>query len=236
MSISRPIVLLTRPQAGSERFAESLRKMFGDAIDIVIAPLQRIEWIDLQDLTIVPKALIFTSQNGVFGWNRDEKHPHCDAYCVGPQTTALAQEFGLNAIDCGGDAEAVTETVLAERTVGPVVHYRGEHGIGSIAEYLNRAGIETIERVCYRQVVEEPDEIFALVFNSERPVIAPLFSPRSAAIFQRALPVNAVPWLAVISANAGERVDAKRQQKMIVAKAPNALAMLDAVKDILDRL
>lgn len=236
MSNPRPIVLLTRPLAGSERFATALRARFGDRIEVAIHPLQRIEWIDLQELTIEPKALIFTSQNGVLGWNRDKKHPHCSAYCVGPQTTALAQECGLNAIDCGGDAEAIIETLLADRPVGPVVHYRGEHGIGNIAKSLNQAGIETIERVCYRQSLETPDHDFATLFEAEQPIIAPLFSPRSVSLFQDALPDQAEPWLAVISANAGQRVDAKRQQKMIVAKAPNASAMLDAVKDILDRL
>lgn len=236
MSNPRPIVLLTRPLAGSERFATALRVRFGDRIEVAIHPLQRIEWIDVQELTIEPKALIFTSQNGVLGWNRDKNSPFSTAYCVGPQTTAMAQECGLNAIDCGGDAKAVIETVLAERPVGPLVHYRGEHGIGDIAKNLNQARIETVERVCYRQSLETPDDDFATLFEVEQPVIAPLFSPRSVSLFQDALPDPADPWLAVISANAGERVDAKRQQKMIVAKAPNASAMLDAVKDILDRL
>ncbi len=236
MSDTRPIVLLTRPLVGSERFAKRLVDRFGDRTEVKLSPLQDIEWLDAGDDKVDAKGLIFTSQNGVLGWNRDENPPKQAAFCVGPQTADLASSFGLDAVNCGGDADAVVGYITKAAPLGPLVHFRGEHGRGDIAKRLNWAGIETVERVVYRQAALTPAEDFAQITRSDRPVIAPLFSPRSADLFLDALPEGADPWLAVISANAAERVDAKLKHKMMVASAPNAEAMLDSVEVILDRL
>lgn len=236
MTDARPIVLLTRPLAGSLRFSEQLISRFNDQIEVVLSPLQQIEWLDAPQDFVDPNGLIFTSQNGVLGWNRDEKKTMPIAFCVGSKTASCARELGLQTVDCGGDADAVVQRIIQANPDGPLVHYRGEHSRGGIAERLNQAGIETIERVVYRQLSLGPDSAFETAINSGRNVIAPLFSPRSAALFSDAVPDGAAPWLAVISANATERVDAKLRHKMMVASAPNSEAMLDSIEVILARL
>ena len=236
MSNTRPIVLLTRPSAGSSQFAEALKARFGERVEIVTSPLQEIEWLDNGGEFPEVYGLIFTSQNGVLGWNRDKKGPHPTAYCVGPQTTALAESLGLNAVDCGGNANALVDYIVGLAPLTPLVHIRGEHGRGNIAEQLNQAGIETFERIIYRQTALSADVSFKRAFQSGRIVIAPLFSPRSVGLFMNVLPSEAEPWLAIISANAAERVDAKFQRKMMVASAPNREAMLDSIEEILFRL
>ena len=236
MSKTRPIVLLTRPSAGSSQFAEALKARFGERIEIVISPLQEIEWLDNGEELPEASGLIFTSQNGVLGWNRDKSGQHPTAYSVGPQTTALVENLGLNAVDCGGDANALVDHIVGLAPLTPLVHIRGEHARGNIADRLNQAGIETFERIIYRQKALPTDESFNRVFQSDRIVIAPLFSPRSVGLFMNVLPSEAEPWLAIISANAAERVDAKFQRKMMVASAPNREAMLDSIEEILFRL
>ena len=225
----QPILLLTRPQEGSERFAEKIRARFGDAMQIVIAPLQEIEWMDFETDWRTPQALIFTSQNGILGWNRDDSRPSLPAYCVGPQTSASARAEGHEAIECGGDAEALVAKILADNPRGPLLHICGEHSRGNIAERLSRAGIETQSRVAYRQKALSLSDTAEKALIGTKPIIAPLFSPRSVSLFCDALPVGASPFLAVISPNAAERVDVMLQRRMMVAENPDADGMLDAV-------
>lgn len=230
----RPILLLTRPLDGSQRFAKAVEERFGTAIEVVIAPLQAMEWMDDRPITDDVRALIFTSQNGVLGWNRAYPKFEGVAYCVGPQTTALAARFGFDAIDCGGDARAVIDTVSAKNPAGTVIHVRGFHGSGDIADQLRGKGVICEERIVYRQAEAPPPPEFTMAFQSDRPVLAPLFSPRSAALFCEHLPDGATPWLAVISPNAAERVDLMLRRRMMVAEAPNAGAMLELVNEFLN--
>lgn len=229
----RPILLLTRPREGSERFAELVQARFGDVFEILIAPLQEIEWVDFAPVSEAPEALIFTSQNGVLGWNRVYSNAGSQAYCVGPQTTKAAVAAGHKAQDCGGDAEALIATILAEKPIGSLLHVHGEHSRGRVAERLSAAGIPTDSRIAYRQVALPLSDAAKNVLESAPQVIAPLFSPRSATLLMQALPEKTRPWLAVISPNAAERVDAMLQRRMMVAEKPNAEGMLDAIEALL---
>jgi len=234
MRDARPFLLLTRPQDGSERFATQVKARFGDTIETVIAPLQSIEWLGADGISDDTEALIFTSQNGVLGWNRALFQGDCVAYCVGPQTAALAGEFGLETVECGGNASALIALVLKARPSGKIVHFRGVHGRGDIAKKLRQQGLNCEERVVYRQAAVAPRPAFGEALRSGRPVLAPLFSPRSAALFCENCPQDATPWLAVISPNAAERVDLMLQRRMMVAEAPNGGAMLDLVEEFLN--
>jgi len=226
--------LLTRPTRGAELFAKAVKDRLGDAFEIVIAPLQRIEWLDAGPIDTPVGGLIFTSSNGVLGWNRDDSASMSPAFCVGPRTTATARKFGLNAIDCGGSAEDVVDSILSKNPPTTLVHYRGVHGRGEIATRLTEAGMETLEKIVYRQVQIPPTEKLNDVLSSGKTVVVPLFSPRSVDLFVKSLPEKSDPWLAIISPNAGKRVDVMLQRRMMVAKAPNADAMLDLVEDILN--
>lgn len=228
-----PIILLTRPQDGSKRFADRVTDRFGDAVEVVISPLQRIEWVDFATPNGRPRGLIFTSQSGVLASIRVDLLKGLPAYCVGPQTTGAATAAGYQAIDCGGDAEAVFATILDEQPEAPLLHIRGEHGRGRIAERLTDAGVPTDECVAYRQVSEPMSDVAVALFQGDRPVIAPLFSPRSAKLFAQALPKGAAPWVAVISPNAAEPLDDMLRRRMIVSKTPDAQGMLDAIAGLL---
>ena len=231
--VDRPLLLLTRPKDGSERFAELVKARIGDEFEILIAPLQEIEWVEFEPASEQPEALIFTSQNGVFGWNRVDSGSRVPAYCVGPQTTKAAAAAGHKAKDCGGDAEALIKTIMAENPDGPLLHVHGEHSRGRIAERLTNSGIPTDSRIAYRQVAMPLSASATTALKNAPVVIAPLFSPRSAFLLMEALPRKAEPWLAVISPNAAERVDAMLQRRMMVAEKPDADGMLDAVKALL---
>lgn len=229
----RPILLLTRPEAGSERFAEQVKARFGGAVEIVIAPLQRIEWLDFAPIEGDVESLIFTSQSGVLGWYRVYPNLTLPAYCVGPQTAQAAQELGHRVVQAGGDAEALVELILSEKPNGPLLHVRGEHARGQVADRLTEAGIPTQERIAYHQAALPLSETATEALQGDAPVIAPLFSPRSVTLFAEAMPENCTPMLAVISPNAAERVDAMLRRRMIVAETSDAAGMLDAVEALL---
>lgn len=235
MNAQRPILILTRPAEGATRFAAQVAARFGDQMTVIQSPMQKIVWRD-----VAPRAgfggYIFTSQSGVLGWVRDDNAQRGFAYCVGERTTALANAQGFQAINAGADVSALIARVIAEKPAGPLLHVRGQFTQGELATQLYSAGIETEEAIVYdQQPVEMTDEAHAAL-SGNVPVIAPLFSPRSAALFSAALPAGAQPWVAVISANAAERLDLTLHRRMIVAKEPNADGMLDAIEEILTRL
>ena len=231
MADIRPLIVLTRPIEAAEKFAEQLRDRFED-VEVLIAPLQSIEFLSVSEDFSESKGLIFTSQNGVLAWNRLENRPFLPAYCVGPQTTERAASFGLGAIDCGGNAEAVVSELLAKSLAAPLLHFRGEHGRGQIAERLTEAGLETREAVVYRQVSLDPkDELLEVL---DRPdIVVPLFSPRSAKLFARIAPAGTNPRLAVISQAAAKALDPALQERMIVAHTPDREGMMQAIADCL---
>lgn len=226
----RPILLLTRPAEGSDRFAEMLRARFGADLPIVIAPLQRIEWVDFTPPDPKTKALIFTSQNGVLGWNRDTSAAKLPAYCVGPQTANAARAAGHEVIQAGGDAEALIDLIQSQKPQAPLLHIRGEHARGNVAQTLTQAGIRTFDRIAYRQIALPLSDDARKALQGSTPVIAPLFSPRSVTLLLESLPEKSQPWVAVISPNAARRVDAMLQRRMMIAKTPDAAGMLDAVE------
>ena len=226
----RPILLLTRPVEGSERFAKMLRARFSADLPIVIAPLQKIEWLNFAPLDPQAKALIFTSQNGVLGWNRDEIAAKLPAFCVGPQTAQAARAAGHDVYEAGGDAEALIGLISNRRPQAPLLHIRGAHARGRVAQRLTDAGIQTFERIAYRQTALPLSEDAKEALQGDTPVIAPLFSPRSVSLLLESLPEKSQPWVAVISPNAAQRVDAMLRRRMMVAKTPDAAGMLDAVE------
>lgn len=210
-----------------------VRARFDDAFEIVIAPLQQIEWLDYAPAEGDVEALIFTSQNGVLGWNRDDSVAKPPAYCVGPQTAKAAEAAGHVVFEAGGDADALVRLVRSRKPNGPLLHIRGEHVRGNVAGRLTDAGIPTQERIAYRQTALPLSSAAESALRSGAPVIAPLFSPRSVSLLMEKLPEHAQPLLAVISPNAAERVDVMLHRRMMVAKTPDAAGMLDAVEALL---
>ena len=122
--------------------------------------------------------VILTSQNAA-GFAPDLTGR--DVYCVGNKTAARA----------GGTIRLVArdadDLVARLDAAGPLVHLRGRHTRGDIAERLARRGITVSEVVVYdqREMALTPEAVQAI--EGERPVVLPLWSPRSADIVARSL-------------------------------------------------
>ena len=63
-----PVILLSRPRAQAEAFADDLRKRFGEDLRIEISPILEIEFLSPEVTLPVVAAYVFTSRNAVLAW------------------------------------------------------------------------------------------------------------------------------------------------------------------------
>lgn len=163
-----PLILLTRPQAAAERFAARL-----PGADVVIAPLMRIVPVahDTARLHAAGR-LVLTSIHAVPAAGPGEGR---EAFCVGPATAAAARAAGFTVIEGPGDAARLGPMLAGQEGL---LHPHGRHVT---------AGLPVEGMVVYDQIAEELSESGLAALRGGRPVLWPLFSPRSARLAARAL-------------------------------------------------
>ncbi|SMH44424.1 uroporphyrinogen-III synthase [Maritimibacter sp. HL-12] len=168
-------LLLTRPEAQSRAFAEKL----GTGAPVVIAPVMEIVGTGVQPDLSTYHGVILTSANalrflpGLHGVR---------AWCVGEHTAGAARAQGAQVMRVADDAE---DLLAGFNGSGPLLHLRGEHARGNVAQRLTSAGIVTHEAVIYRQVPRELTDEARRLIEGEGKVILPLFSPRSAVLLAK---------------------------------------------------
>lgn len=189
---SRPIVLLTRPRAASERFADGM-----DGFDVVIAPLMEIAGTGAEVTLNGLRGLILTSENAVPflpAWSPAPPAP-LPAFCVGPRTAEAAGAAGFAAEVLGPDAEGLVKALRTRRPEGPLLHVHGVQTRGEVAGRLRACGLDVRDVAVYDQRALPPGPEFAQAIaqraqggHTDHPtLIVPLFSPASATRFAEAL-------------------------------------------------
>lgn len=224
-------VLVTRPRAEAEGFAALLADRFGDRLRPVVAPLMALEHL----AAILPQGpfagVIFTSAAGVTAAVQLGADLPPLAWCVGAKTAARAQAAGFRARSAEGDADALVAAILADPPGGRLLHLRGEDSRGDVAERLNSAGIETVSAVIYRQTPQPLTPGAQALMQGDGPVLVPLFSPRSAALFAaEARGARAALHLVAMSGAVADAVRNLPHRSLTLAARPDAGAMLDAVQ------
>jgi uroporphyrinogen-III synthase len=188
--MTRPVILLTRPEAASRRMAAILTERFGDRVDLCLSPLMTIV-LDprLPNLDGI-RSLIFTSAHGVAAYLAAQGPITLPCYTVGDATAHAAQKAGLRATSAGGDAEALIARIIADAALGPIpgpmLHLHGAHVRGDIAERLSALGCPVTDAIVYHQNAQALTDQAASVLQGDSPVILPLFSPRSATLLANA--------------------------------------------------
>ena len=225
-----PVVLLTRPAAQSDRFAEALLDRFPDAT-IVTSPLLAPRFV----LPPIPRrdwsAVIFTSQTAVEAARRivaDGTQLPARAFCVGNQTAMAAAGAGFDPLSADGDARDLVSLMVAQSSTGPMLYLHGRETRGDIAEALLRAGIETVSIVVYAQDLHPlTPEAVALLLRPD-PVLAPVFSPRSAdALANECTRIKAKAPLAIIAISQAA-ASAFGPGDITIAARPDAVSMIEA--------
>lgn len=196
--MARPVILLTRPEASSHKMARIWSERFGHDVSFCISPLMRISFEPkLPDLDAI-KTLIFTSVNGVAGYVSAGGPRNLPCYTVGDATARAARDAGLQAISAGGDAESLIRLILADGAEGPMLHLRGAHARGDVAERLSKQGCPVAQTIIYTQRDVPLNTEAKALLNGTVPVLLPVFSPRSALLLGSG-PVNAPTYVIAMS-------------------------------------
>jgi len=232
-------LIVTRPADQSRWFTIAMKERFGNRARLVLSPLMHTDFPQPRLPSGPYSAVIFTSVTAVAALGQfDHSSLPKHAICVGKATAERARNAGFAAVSADGAADALISHVVSLNSGGRLLHLRGEVARGEVAARLSALGVPTDEVVVYRQLAQPLNDAAVAVLRRKGPVIVPFFSPRSARLFQDALPQGlcADLYLAMMSnaaAEAGSRIPARH---VIVASRPEGDSMLDAIGNLLDRI
>lgn len=225
---------MTRPQEAAERFVSALPRAIGRRLTPVYSPLITIapfvQAIDLGDA----RGLIFTSVNGVAIAATQMHRRDLPCYCVGESTTKAARQAGWSADFAGPTAEALIESLHRNQPVAPLLHLRGTHSRGAVAARLTAMGCLTREQVIYDQPLLPLTQEALIALNGSDPVLAPLFSPRTARQFANQHVGGAPLHLAALSSAVAKSVKHLKSISIIVSPTPNSTAMAQLVGQMIE--
>lgn len=204
-----------------------------DKVTVVHSPLLEIEYLqDDLDLRKV-RGLIFTSAHGVAAASQMTESRDLPCFCVGRATTDAARREGWKATMAGENAETLIAFMLAARPATPLLHLRGDNARGDVAETLSRSGMPTTERVIYAQHLLPLSEPAQAALAGTSPVVASLFSPRTARQFADIAAPNAPVWLVALSRAVREPLENMKNIRLVTAERPDAEAMREAMETLI---
>jgi uroporphyrinogen-III synthase len=228
-------VLVTRPRDQGESFARKLTDRFGARVRPLVTPLMAPEYLS-PPLPEGPfDAVIFTSAHGVEGARRLGVPLPRLAWCVGRSTAAKAAAAGFETRSSDGDVSDLIAALLSAPERGRFLYLRGVDTVGELESALISKGISVVSLQVYLQTPIPLGEESRAVLAQPVPVVVPLFSPRSAALFAKALPSEARATLLVAAMSEAVATAAASRPRLtlVTAARPDAEAMLDAVETLL---
>ena len=219
-------LLLTRPLDQSFHFLANCEALLGRRIEAVISPVIDIVATDSQPDLDAARTIVVTSGNAVrmLGAALSGR----DVATVGAATADLARSFGARARAVGETAEEVIKN--ARDLEAPVLVCRGVHARMDMAEALNGLGIAASSATIYDQVERPLSPEAKALLAEDRDLVAPVFSPRSAALLS-CLPRQARMIVPAISRAAADAWSGPADIR--VANSPNAAAMAALVTEAL---
>ncbi len=152
---------------------------------------------------------------------------------MGDRTAEAARVAGMRAVSAEGSADELVTLIRAEAPEGRLLFAHGAETRGRVAERLREAGFEVESVVLYDQAPQPLSADARALLASDRPVIAPLFSPRSAALLA-AQAKDAVAPLILVALSEAVAVawTGAPPARLVVAERPDAAAILDAIAEI----
>ncbi|MDC0737778.1 uroporphyrinogen-III synthase [Cognatishimia sp. SS12] len=228
-----PLVLLTRPAERAQQFATQLTARGWNG-PLLCAPLQEVAPTETPASLREGEAAIFSSATAVAMVPPELSRRAAPAYCVGVHTTAAARAAGWQADMYGATADALVARLIAKPPKKALVHLRGRYSRGAICARLTAAGLSVRESVIYAQRALALSAEASAALSGRDPVIVPLFSPRSAALFAKSAPGNAPLWIVSMSEAVQAELDGMPIARHVVAKTPDAASMLDAIFNLGD--
>jgi len=224
--MAQPTLLLTRPAPQSQRFAQAFSAHF-PRVPVLISPLMQIHNLPLlQDLAGVD-ALILTSENAVTSL-APQTRLRPPAWCVGPRTAAAARAAGFPIAGIAEDAGSLTDLLKAQAPGAHLLHARGRHVVADLPAALAPAGITVTEAMVYDQIACPLTDAAHTLLAQPGPILAPLFSPRSARLLVEAAPPRRLH-IAALSPAVAKAAEPLAPLGLELAVRPEAGALLDAL-------
>ena len=228
-------ILVTRPLEQAQRFAKQCQARFGSVAELVVSPLMEIRFLKDDRSLATFQRVIFTSANGVRGFVRNWPKEKPPAWCVGKRTAQQAQAAGLATVSGEGTAADLVRRIKAAAPGGRLLHLRGEHARGDVAQRLRAAGLEAEECIIYRQEKCAMTPHARALLSGNAPVILPLFSPRSAALFlEQAQKRTAKVHIVAMSKAVFDELKGSDMAEIVVSPRPTAEGMLDTIAGLMD--
>ena len=223
----KPKIILTRPEPGLTKFSGQLAQKIPSA-SVYCEALQSIDFVPNQVNLERYNGFVFTSSNGVRAAKRWGLPPRT-GFGVGHVTTQLARSYCDPVHDGGSDVEALLALILSMKPAGPLLHIRGQASVGNLATRLSEHGIETHDAIGYEQNLCVPSNALMQLLQGGKPMILPLFSPKSAEILKK-LSSDREHWHVIAMSQAvAEIFDAKDVKTLEIAPQPNGAAMVGSV-------
>lgn len=234
MNPSDVTLLLTRPARAAERFRNEVETVLGAFGQTVISPLVEIRPLPITEEVAPDALLIFTSENGVAAVS-DVGVTGRRAWCVGARTAEVARAAGFDAQAAGGDSAALVSALLEEDPSDEIVHFAGEHHRGDVVESLRAGGLTARRIAVYDQAALSLTSEAGRTLASQRPVLAPIFSPRTARLLSREAREGVVAplFLAHLSPSVASAWDGADPRASCVAHRPDAQGMIAAMDRLL---
>ena len=223
-------LIMTRPEGANEGFLEMIPAATRAALDIIMSPLIEIVATG-ESPTLLPGAgAIFTSANGVRFGPPGVGRP---AFCVGQSTTAHAIAAGWQAVCVGADSGELVEALMTTRPERSLVHLGGVHARGNVAERLSANGLKVSRVEVYDQKLLPLTEKAQAALRSNRPVIVPLFSPRTARQFSDQCPAPSCVAVAALSPTIARSLAKLPLARLEIAETPDAEAICKSVEKLI---
>ncbi|MBI1202309.1 MAG: uroporphyrinogen-III synthase [Rhodopseudomonas sp.] len=230
-------IVLTRPEADSERTAKVLRAR---GHDVLVAPLMRVEPVDF-DLTSQWGGVIVTSANAPAAL---ANHPARDELCglplyaVGRRSADAARQIGFrNVTSAGGDLRDLVQVICEHRAdaKAPLLYLAGADRSGDLIGDLAVHGIAAELAVVYRAATApfpsalidalQAGTVDAVLHFSRRSAENYVDGAKKAGIVAHALAVKHL----CLSANIAEPLVNARASQIAIAKHPDEMSLLALV-------
>ena len=230
-------LLVTRPRADAENFAEFLRARGHFA---VIAPIMEVHLMAGPPIALDGvQGILATSANGVRGLAARTARRDLTIYAVGPQTAEAARLEGFTVvIGADGDSTALVEAVAhhADPAKGTLLHAAGAETAGRLRQALHARGFNVETTILYEAVSVEklPAEAEENLRHEALDGVM-LFSPRSAKAFAALVGAAGLDGCCTrliafcISAATADALTPLSFARIAVAGVPNQDAMLDLI-------
>ncbi|WP_282095945.1 uroporphyrinogen-III synthase [Epibacterium ulvae] len=227
------VLLLTRPKDASARFWSQFTSDEQASWQSIVSPLLEIVAKEVSFDLSGYAGVVFTSTHAVEITSQKTMQRGL-AFCVGRHTTDRAVALGWDAYCFGANVDGFVRAL--DPVQGPLLHLRGQHTRGDLCNRLQNQGQLSEETIVYDQRYCSFSTAAQRALEAEVPVIAPIFSPRTAEQFVKLCSAAQNLYLVAMSEAVAEPLSALDAKDLIVAQDPTAAAMAEGVRLVAMRL